>query len=180
VDFEYSSMLRISVSEFLLGFSMKYGNRRKTLAKKNVIIVSVLAIAAIVVVGVFAAITSTRTIPSNGTIVGVNLGVYLDSSCTDQVFAINWTNVTPGSYVTQQVYIVNKGTADMTLSLSNGTWSPVEANEYLTLTWDKGTSTVVQPGVGNATLATLTLSASASYQNGTTFTGNVIISGTSP
>jgi hypothetical protein len=179
VDSEYSFVLRISVSEFLLGFNMKYGSRRKTLAKKNVIIVSVLAIAAIVAVGVFASITSTRTIPSNGTIVGVNLGVYLDSACTDQVFAINWTSVNPGSFVTQQVYVVNKGTTDMTLSLSNGTWSPVEANEYLTLTWNKIGATV-HPGVVNATLATLTLSASDQFTNGTTFTGNVIITGTSP
>jgi hypothetical protein len=145
------------------------------LAKKSVIIVAVLAIAALVVVGVFA-ITSTRTIPSNGTIVGINLGVYLDSACTNQVFAINWTAVNPGSDVTQQVYVVNKGTTDMTLSLSNGTWSPTEANQYLTLSWDKVGATV-HPGVGNATLATLTLAASASYTNGTTFTGNVIISG---
>jgi hypothetical protein len=180
VDSEYLLVLRISVSEFLLAFIMKYEGRRKTLAKKNVIVVAALAIAAIVIVGVFAAITSTRTIPSNGTIVGVNLGVYLNALCTDQVYAINWTAVNPGGSVTQQVYIVNKGTTDMTISLSNGTWSPAEADQYLTLTWNKGTGTVVHPGVGNATLATLTLSASALYENGTTFNGNVVISGTSP
>ncbi len=177
MDSEYSFALRISVSEFLLGFNMKYGSRRKTLTKKSVIVVAALALAAIVVVGVFA-ITSSRTIPSNGTIVGINLGVYLDAPCINQVFAINWTAVNPGSFVTQQVYVVNKGTTDMTVSLSNGTWTPVEANEYLTLTWNLGTSTVVHPGVGNATLATLTLTADALYTNGTTFNGNVIISGT--
>jgi hypothetical protein len=184
MDSEYSFVLRISISEFLLTFIMKYEDRRKTLARKNVIVVAALVIAAVLmIVGVFAAITSIRTIPSSGTIAGVNVGVYLDAPCTNQVYSINWTAsnaLNPGSFVTQQVYIVNKGTTDMTLSLSNGTWTPSDANNYLTLTWDKGTETVVQPGVGNATLATLTLSASALFTNGTTFNGNVVITGTSP
>jgi hypothetical protein len=182
VDSEYSFVLRISISEFLLGFNMKYEVRRKTLAKKNVIVLAALVIAAtLMIAGVLALITSFQTIPSHGTIAGVNLGVYLSAPCTDRVYAINWTasnTLNPGSFVTQQVYIVNTGTTDMTLSLSNGTWTPSDANTYLTLTWDLGTTTVVHPGVGNATLATLTLSASDLFTNGTTFDGNVIITGT--
>jgi hypothetical protein len=160
---------------------MKYEVRRKTLAKKNVIVVATLVIAAMLMIAVvLAIITSSKTVPSSGTIAGVNLGVYLDSECTDQVYSINWTAVNPlnpGFSVTQQVYIVNKGTTDMTLSLSNSTWSPSDADKYLTLTWNLEPNTVVQPGVSNAVPATLTLSASDLFTTGTTFTGDVIISG---
>lgn len=157
---------------------MKYGSRRKTLTKKNVIrYVAVLATVAIAIVGVFAAITSIKTIPSSGTIAGVNLGVFSDSGCTIPVTSINWGNVTPGGSVTHQVYIENSGTNNMTLSLSNSSWSPSGVDANLTLTWDKEGANV-NLGVPNAVLATLTLTASASFTTGTDFSVNVIIAGT--
>jgi hypothetical protein len=177
VDSEYSFVLRISISEFLLGFNMKYEVRRKRMAKKNVMVVGVLAIAAIMIVVVFAAITSTKTVPSSGTIAGVNLGVYSDPGCTIALDASNpivWGTVNPGAFVTQTVYILNTGTTDMTLALTTSNWVN---QSLLTLTWDKE-SAVVNPGLANKVTAILTLTASSSFTTGTDFSVDIVITGT--
>ena len=152
---------------------MKYDDRRKTLAKKNVIAVAALAMATIAIVVVFAAITSTQTVPSHGTIAGINLGVYTDSACTNQLYQINWTTVSNGTSVTQPVYIENKGTTAMTLNMTTTNWVNQSG---LTITWDKE-GTNVNPGVASAVLATLTLTASTGFTTGIDFTVDINIKG---
>ena len=90
-------------------------------SQKKTVIVALVIASMMAIAGVLALIQSTKTIPTSGVIAGVDLGVYLDSACTNPVYSINWTAaapLNPGGDVTQQVYIENRGTTDMTLSLS--------------------------------------------------------------
>jgi hypothetical protein len=182
VDSEYLLVLRISISEFLLAFIMKYEGWRKTLMKKNVIVVATLAIAALMIVVVFAAITSIRTIPSTGTIAGVNLGVYSNIDLApihilDDTHGFVWPTVNPdGPPVTVTIYIVNTGTTDLTLSMTTDTW--VEQHG-LAVTWDQGGTVVHRyTGPGDIVTATLTLTADPIFRTGADFSVHVIITGT--
>jgi len=118
---------------------------------------------------------SSQTLQSNGTVTAVNVGVYSDSGCTQNCTSIDWGTIAPGNSSTRTIYIKNIGTIPMTLSMTTGSWVPSNANTYISLSWNRG-GTVLS--AGQSISATLTLSASSSAGNITSFSFNMTITGT--
>ena len=147
------------------------------MALQKKMIISALTIAAIMMMaGVLALIQSIRTIPSSGTIAGVNLGIYTTDQYNTPLTPVSWGTISNGTSTNKTIYVRNDGKSlSMNLSLSNSTWSPSDANTYLTLTWDKE-GTVLAPGA--YTPANLTLAVSPTFTNGTDFSVNIIVTGT--
>lgn len=139
------------------------------------------AIIAIAMVGLVLAVTTmgllsvNQTVPSTGTITSVNVGVYSDSPCTVPLTSIDWGAIYPGNSVTRTIYVKNTGNALITLSMTKNSWSPPGADGPITITWDKETSTLA---VGASTAAILTLTVSSSISGITSFSVNVVITGT--
>jgi len=118
---------------------------------------------------------SSQTLQSNGTVTAVNVGVYSDSGCTQNCTSINWGSIAPGNSTTRTIYVKNIGTIPMTLSMTTGSWVPPNANTYISLSWNReGTVLTANQSIS----ATLTLSASSSAGNITSFSFNTIITGT--
>jgi hypothetical protein len=134
------------------------------------------AMAAILLTLTTAALLSTsQTVPLNGTITAVNLGVYSDSACTQTTTTLNAGALNPGDTATQTVYIKNTGNVPETLTMAANNWTPSSASSSLTLTWNR------QNTILNATQsiqATLTLTAASSTGSLTTFSCSVILTGT--
>jgi hypothetical protein len=121
-------------------------------------------------------LTINQQVPVTGTITAINLGVYSDSSCATPLTTISFGNVVPGTQVTQTIYLKNTGNvAESTLTMSTNTWNPANAGTYLTLTWTPTSSSLA---VGASTSATLTLTATSSAGALTTFSFNVVFTGT--
>jgi hypothetical protein len=118
---------------------------------------------------------SSQTLQSSGTVTAVNVGVYSDSGCTQNCTSINWGAIAPGNSSTRTIYIKNIGTIPMTLSMTIGSWVPSNANTYIGLSWNREGAVL---SAGQSTSATLTLSASSSAGNITSFSFNIIITGT--
>ena len=139
------------------------------------------AIIAIAATGLFLTLLTTgllmssQTLQSSGTVTAVNVGVYSDSSYTQNCTSIDWGTIAPGNSSTRTIYIKNIGTIPITLSMTTGSWVPSNANTYISLGWNRG-GTVLS--AGQSTSATLTLSASSSAGNITSFSFNIIITGT--
>ena len=123
-----------------------------------------------------AAILSTnQTVPLNGTINAVNLGVYSDSACTQTVTSLNVGTLNPGGTTSQTVYIKNTGNVAETLTMNVNNWSPTNASSSLTLTWNRQ-NTVLNAGI--SIQATLTLTAASNTGSLTTFSCDVTLTGT--
>ena len=143
--------------------------------------ISVGALIAVVATGLFLTLLtsgllmSSQTVQSGGTVNSVNVGVYSDSGCTQNCTTLDWGAITPGNSVTRTVYVKNTGTLPLTLSMTTGNWVPSNANTYLTLTWNQGGAVLA---AGNSVTAILTLTASSSAGNLTSFSFNIIITGT--
>jgi len=120
-------------------------------------------------------LTSSQTVQSSGTITTVNVGVYSDIGCTQNYTSIDWGTLSPGNSTTRPIYVKNTGTIPITLSMTTTSWVPSNANTYLTVTWNRENSVLA---VGSSVSALLTLAASASAGNITTFNFNIVISGT--
>jgi hypothetical protein len=147
------------------------------LTRKNVAIgAAIIIAAALTIAGVLAAISTTRTIPSSGTIQGINLYLYWDSGFTNATSSIDWgSSLTNGTSVNETIYVRNIGTTSMTLSMTTNTWNPANATGYLTLTWDKEGATVP---ASSYVVANLTLAVSSTFTTGTAFSNDITITGT--
>ncbi len=143
--------------------------------------ISLAVVVALATAGLFLTVISagvlsdSQTVPSTGQISGVNVGVYTDSACTVNCTNISWGNVASGTTVTRTVYIKNTGNVAVTLSMATSGWTPSNANNYLTQSWDRSGYTL---GAGASISAMLMLTASANTGSLTSFSYNIVITGT--
>ena len=121
-----------------------------------------------------ALLMSSVSVPSVGTVKAVGVGVYWDRGCTSQVSSIDWDTVNPGSTKDATVYIRNEGNADVTLSMETTNWNPSAAPGYITLGWDYAGGVISPDGVVQVTF---TLSVSSSIEGITSFSFDIIITG---
>ena len=143
--------------------------------------ISMGAVIAIAVAGLFLTIvsagllTTSQTVSSTGSITVVNVGVYSDSGCTIPLTSIAWGSLSPGASTTRTMYVKNTGSTQVTLSMTKANWNPAGANGPITVSWDKESTTLA---AGNVATAILTLSVSSGISGITSYSVDVVISGT--
>ena len=123
---------------------------------------------------VTAGIIATQTIPSNGTVTTVNVGVYTNSECTENCTSISWGAIYPGNSTSVTVYVKNTGTKQITLSMTANSWVPEDADDYLTLSWDQQ-GTVLD--ADDSVSANLTLTADRDTGDLADFSFDIVITG---
>lgn len=140
-------------------------------------VIALVLVATVLTVTTYGAITVSKNLSSTGAInVSANLGVYSDSACTTSLSTIDWGTITPGNTVTKTVYVKNTGTGtSLALSMATSNWSPASASTYMTISWNRQ-GTTLAPGVSTA--ATITLTASSSTVDITSFSVQISITGT--
>lgn len=156
--------------------------------KKTLLIpLSALLILTVALTAITAAVISTQqTIATNGSIQNnddeqeeiittVNLEIYTDAAATTKCTNINWGTLNSGGSATKTIYIKNTGNVAQTLNMSASSWNPESASSILTLTWNKEGTTIA---AGSVIQATLTLHVAAETGSLTTFSMNIVLSGT--
>jgi hypothetical protein len=121
-----------------------------------------------------AVLSAQRAIPSSGMVVAVNVGVFSDAGCTQNLTSIDWGSVYPGSSVPKTIYVKNTGNAPITLSMTTTAWNPTVAAGQINVAWDKENA-VLSPS--QSTSATLTLTVSPSISSVTSFSVSIVITG---
>lgn len=124
----------------------------------------------LIVANVSSLYQTSSTISSIGTFKAIGIGVYWDADSTNEVKAINWGFLAPGSRKSFTVYVSNEGNLPLTLSISDSHWSPSMASNYLTLTCSYSGQTVK---AGVVIPVTLTLSVSESITGVSNFTFDI-------
>ncbi len=124
----------------------------------------------------YAVVSRTVSVYSIGVILTVNLGVYSDSTCTQNLTSLNWGNVAAGSSVAKTIYLKNTGSTSEVLSMSLTGWLPSGAQQYISVTWDRQNAILT---AGESCAATLNLSVSQDITGITNFSVNIILTGTS-
>jgi len=145
------------------------------LQKKTVI--AALAIASIMMIAsVLALLTSTKQIPSTGTISVFKVAVYENDTTTPVITPFAFDSVSNGSSTYRDIYVKNQaGNKDMTLSMTVDNWVAVPVNSTgigVTLTWNY-TSGTLTPGSGEGVRLTLSAADNAETKAGLSFTVNI-------
>jgi hypothetical protein len=130
----------------------------------------------LIVVSVLAAslLTAYQRIPNGGNVKAVGVGVYWDSPCTSNVTLIDWGVVVPGSTANRTVYVKNVGNTPETLNMTTANWSS-GAYGNITLSWNDESYVLDHQSV---VPAVLTLSVSSNISGVTSFSFDIIITGT--
>lgn len=147
--------------------------------QKRFAIIALAMVAALFTVIVIAQLTTTRTVPSTGTIYAFKVTVYADEACTNQVFQINWTTLNPGGQDVQDFYVKNDaGSLTMSLSMTTSSWSATPANTttVASLTWN-ATSAQLTSGESVCARFTLDVEDNAETQTGLDFDFDVNVTG---
>jgi hypothetical protein len=120
-------------------------------------------------------LVATQTISNTGTVTAVGVSIYTNSTCTTTLSSINWGNLYPGNATTRTMYVKNTGNTPVTLNMTVNSWSSPSASSNLKLTWNQEKT---QLAAGTGVTATLTLTVSSTISNVTSFSFNIIITGT--
>jgi len=139
----------------------------------GILVAVVLALASSLVVS--GLLTVSKTLSSTGSVKAINVEVFWDLACTQVVSSIDWGTPEPGDSIDRTVYVKNTGNAPMNVSLSASGWVPVEAGNYLTMSWDREGAEIAADEVVQAVL---TLDVSGSITGITDFSFDIVIEGT--
>jgi len=120
-----------------------------------------------------ALIQQSVSFPTSGLVVGVGVGVYSDSGCTQNLTSISWGNVAPGGSVTRSCYVKNTGNSEISLSMATAGWSPSGIGSQVSVIWDREGA---QLGAGQVVLASFTLSVLPGTA-GTAFSFTAVVTG---
>jgi len=94
------------------------------------------SVLSILVIQALSSAQANRTFSNTGTVRTIGVGVYRDNECTDPVPSIGWGTLEPGSSRDVTVYIRNEGSSVSTISMNTSNWNPLNAWEYIALSWD--------------------------------------------
>ena len=119
--------------------------------------------------------TVNRQLPSSGKIAAINVGIYLDSACTQKLESLDWGDIAPGESVNKVIYLKNTGTTEIALSMTTSNWNPSIANGPITITWNREGILLEQGAVTSATLTLETLEDTVGI---TAFSVSILIVGT--
>ncbi len=92
--------------------------------------------------------------PTSGLVLGVGIGVYSDSACTQNLTSINWGSIWPGNSSTRTCYVKNTGNTQITLTVTTENWNPSSVQSIISLTCDREGAII---GAGQVVQTTLTL-----------------------
>jgi len=70
-------------------------------------------------------------------------GVFSDSECKTTLTDLDWGSLFAGESTTRTFYIKNTGDSSFSMNISATNWNPIEAEEYLQLTWNHDNKTVL-------------------------------------
>lgn len=143
--------------------------------RENLGFIGIIVLALASGLAVSGLLSTSRTLPSTGTIMAINVEVYWDSAGNQNVTSIDWGIPAPGDVVNKTVYVKNTGNNSMNLSMSISSWSPAEASTYLSPTWDQDGSSVA---AGGTVQAIISLDVSSGITGISDFSFNIVIEGT--
>jgi len=77
-----------------------------------------------------------KTVPGQGAIKGINVGLYWDQACMTPVESIRWGLIEPGATANQTIYIRNEGDTKNTLTMTTSNWNPTNSHNHISITWN--------------------------------------------
>lgn len=136
-----------------------------------IVLLSVILVAS-TAAATYAVLSASGKIGSSGRIIAIGLKVTTVDSNQD-LTNIDWGDLTAGATATYQICVINNGTVPITLSMSAGDFIPLIAQQYINITWNYTSGTILQPGTSQT--VTITINVNQYVTGVNTFTNTIYI-----
>lgn len=104
--------------------------------KKGILATAILiALSLLIIFGAFALIMKSVTVDNNGQVKSIGIEVYEDELLIIPLKSIDWGMIEPNETKTFNFWAYNDGNSPVTLTMIVDNWIPVNASNYLSLTW---------------------------------------------
>ena len=90
-------------------------------------------------VGLAYSLSAFLSVTNVGVVKAVGISIYEDSDCIIPLTQIDWGIVEPDSTVTYDAWLCNEGNVPVRVSLYTENWIPLNASDFMDLTWDSET-----------------------------------------
>ena len=137
---------------------------KKRLTRRLFFYVLLTVFSSILVSATYATVSSNTIIHCSWAATTIDVSVYWDAACTDEVAAIDWSTLEAKSSEDKTVYFKNTGTSAATLFLDTDNWYPITASRYITLVGDYGNQSI-SPDSEVKVVLTLTISPNYFWDN---------------
>jgi len=81
-------------------------------------------------------ISTTMNLPIRGDVKTISVGIYWNANCISNISSIDWGIIEPGSSKNMTIYVRNEGDAEMVLSFNTTNWTPPDASQHISISWD--------------------------------------------
>ena len=136
-----------------------------------IVLISIILVASTAAV-TYAVLSASGKIGSTGRLIAIGVKVSAVGSNAD-LTNIDWGDLTAGATASRQICVINNGTVPTTLSMSAGDWVPLIAQQYLSITWNYASGTVLQPGASQT--VTITINVNQYVTGVNTFTNTIYV-----
>lgn len=92
----------------------------------------------------FATYLQFYTVNAEGRVVGIRLELYEDVNATTLLTSIDWGFIDPNETKSHTCYVRSKSNVPVYLTLTTENWNPINASDYIVLSWDYD-NTTLQP-----------------------------------
>lgn len=116
-----------------------------------------------------------KLIKKSSAVESLNVGVYWDSGCTQEVTSIDWGQLSPGSKTEVDIFVRNEVNQPLFIAIATQDWNPTQTADYITLS-GKYDRRAIDPE--ETVLIPLTLKVSEDIIEITDFSFNIHIIGT--
>jgi hypothetical protein len=117
--------------------NLKTSDSPKFKKSNSKVILATTCLLTIVILGaVTGGFGSFKSIVRADTVKGVGVGIYWDQSFTNRTSALNWGQIAAGSSKTLTIYVKNEDNFKVSLKLDTSNWTPVAAENYISLGWN--------------------------------------------
>ena len=138
---------------------------------KAILLISVMLVASTAAVP-YAVLSTQGTLASSGRIVVIGVKVTAVGSNAD-LQSIEWGDLSAGSTANRQISVINNGTIPTVLSMSVDNWVPLIAQQYISVTWNYASGTILQPGASQT--ITMTINVNQYVTGVNTFTHTIYV-----
>ncbi len=100
---------------------------------KSYVSVLLLVVALLTIVEVTLLFPRTRVLSVSAVETATSVEVYLDANCEDRVYSLDWGTLFPGLTRNFDLYVRNEGNESVVLDLTTENWSPLVAEQNVSL-----------------------------------------------
>jgi hypothetical protein len=126
----------ININTRLINLKAPFATPAHNHLKRKTIFAAICILTLITLITIIGDFGPAKSVVKADSVIGIGVGIYWNKDCTNTTRSLNWGFIDPNSNNNLTIYVRNEGNSAASLRLSASNWTPSNASNFLTLSWD--------------------------------------------